>query len=88
MISTRSVRYTAEDAHLGAMLVPTINPPGADEAVAPYIVADILRHIGSRENSRYNRYMLHVLHPTLLIPTLATPTSRAKPKDTFGRRLL
>ena len=40
-----------EDAHLGTMLVPTINPAGTDEVVPPYVVADILRHIGSSENS-------------------------------------
>src|SRR5439155_9356543 len=41
----------SEDAHLGTVLVPRISPPGADDAVPPYVVADILRHIGSKVNS-------------------------------------
>jgi uncharacterized protein (TIGR02680 family) len=41
----------AEDAHLGTLLVPRIHPPAADNAVPPYVVADILRHIGSKVNS-------------------------------------
>jgi uncharacterized protein (TIGR02680 family) len=40
-----------ESAHLGTMLVPRINPPGADDIVPPYVVEDILRHIGARANS-------------------------------------
>jgi uncharacterized protein (TIGR02680 family) len=39
-----------EDAHLGLMLVPRIHPPEAEELVPPYVVADILRHIGSKPN--------------------------------------
>ena len=41
----------SEDAHLGTMLVPRIHAPGTDDAVPPYVVADILRHIGSKPDS-------------------------------------
>jgi uncharacterized protein (TIGR02680 family) len=40
-----------EDAHLGTMLVPCISPPDVDGQVPPYVVADILRHIGAKPNA-------------------------------------
>ena len=39
-----------DDAHLGTMLVPCISPPDVDDQVPPYVVADILRHIGAKPN--------------------------------------
>ncbi len=40
-----------EDAHLGTMLVPSTDPPETHGLVPPYVVADILRHIGAGPNA-------------------------------------
>src|SRR6185503_3268628 len=51
VLTPAATSLPAEDAHLGMMLVPRIDPPEVDGTVPPYVVADILRHIGSKPNS-------------------------------------
>jgi uncharacterized protein (TIGR02680 family) len=41
----------APDAHLGTILVPSIRPRDGASAVPPFVVADVLRHIGAKPNA-------------------------------------